>query len=158
MNKNNQASIIKTSDNKLVLYTDKRGNVELRADVDKDTIWATQEQVAFVFDTSKQVISYHLTNIFKEAELDQGSVVKDSLTTAQDGKKYKVKYYNLDAIITVGYRVNSKQATKFRIWATGILRDYLVKGYAVNERRLAQAHERFDDLAKAVAQIGRAHV
>ena len=140
-------------ENKIVLYTDKNGKVELKADVEKDTLWATQEQIAQVFDTSKQLISWHLTNIFKEKELTEKSVVKDSLTTAKDGKKYKVKFYNLDAIIAVGYRVNSKEATKFRIWATTILREYLLKGYSLNKRTLTNSKEQFDDLRKAITFI-----
>ncbi len=115
-------------ENKIVLFTDKNGNVELRADVEKDTLWARQDQIASVFDTTKQNIGLHLKNIFTTNELKKNSVVKDFFTTAQDGKRYKVKFYNLDAIIAVGYRVNSKKATQFRIWATKILREYVVKG------------------------------
>ncbi len=97
----------------IVIYQSEKGEVELRADVEKDTIWATQEQIASVFATTKQIISYHVVNIFKEGELDKSSVVKESLTTAADGKKYKTKHYNLDAIIAVGYRVSSKKATQY---------------------------------------------
>jgi prophage maintenance system killer protein len=157
MNTSKKNPIINNADNKLVLYTDKHGNVELRADVQRDTIWATQAQIARVFETTVQNIIIHLGNIFKEGELAKVATCKDFLQVQKEGNravKRSIEYYNLDAIIAVGYRVNSKQATKFRIWATGILRDYLVKGYAVNERRLSMAHERFDDLAKMVALMG----
>lgn len=139
--------------NSILLYTDKNGNVELRADVEKDTLWATQEQIAQIFDTSKQVISWHINNILKQGELVQKAVVKESLTTAQDGKRYKVKFYNLDAIIAVGYRVNSKKATQFRIWATKILHEYLVKGYSLNRYKLDKSRESIQGLHEAVTLL-----
>lgn len=88
----------------------------------------------WTFDTSKQNISLHIGNILEEKELDENSVVKEYLTTASDGKVYKVKAYNLDVIISVGYRVKSKRGTQFRIWANKILKDYIVKGYSLNEK------------------------
>ena len=142
---------IDINNNKIVLFKNEKGDVELRADVDKNTLWASQEQVAKIFNSSKQVISWHMTNIFREEELLCEAVVKDSLTTAKDGKKYKIKFYNLDAIIAVGYRVNSKEATKFRIWATTILRDYLTKGYSLNKYSLQNSDEKFNDLHEAIA-------
>jgi hypothetical protein len=87
-----------------------------------------------LFETTKQNVSLHINNIFKEEELDKNSVVKESLTTAADGKKYRTSYYNLDVIISVGYRVKSRRGTQFRIWATKVLKDYLLRGYAVNQR------------------------
>ena len=144
---------MKNIENKIVLYTDKNGKVELRADVEKDTLWATQEQIANIFLSTKQNIGLHLKNIFNTSELIRDSVVKDFFTTAKDGKKYKVKFYNLDAIIAVGYRVNSKKATQFRIWATTILREYLLKGYSLNKRILANSKEQFDDLRNAITFI-----
>jgi hypothetical protein len=137
----------------IVLYTDKRGNVEFRADIEKNTLWATQERIAYLFNTSKQVISWHMTNIFKQKELKEKSVVKDSLTTGQDSKQYLTKFYNLDAIIAVGYRINSKKATKFRIWATNILREYLIRGFNLNRRKLVASTENFDDLHEAIKFI-----
>ena len=108
--------------NKIVLYTDKKGNVELHADVEKDTLWATQRSIADLFYCSADNVSLHLKNIFKSKELDERSVTEESSATAKDGKRYLVTFYNLDVIIAVGYRVNSKKATQFRIWATRILR------------------------------------
>lgn len=92
--------------------------------------------MASLYDTTKQNISYHLNNIFKENELNKDSVVKDFFTTASDGKNYNVLHHNLDAIIAVGYRINSKKATEFRIWATKILKEYMTKGFALNDERL----------------------
>ena len=89
-----------------------------------------------LFDTSKQNVSLHINNCFKEGELDKDSVVKDFLTTASDGKNYKTKYYNLDVIISVGYRVKSQRGIEFRRWANKVLKDYIIKGYAINDKRL----------------------
>ncbi|MBR3323962.1 virulence protein RhuM/Fic/DOC family protein [Candidatus Saccharibacteria bacterium] len=125
-----------TNSNQIGIYKAAEGEIIFDVDVEEETIWATQGQIAKLFSTTKQNISLHINNCFKEGELDKNSVVKDFLTTAADGKNYRVKHYNLDAIISVGYRVNSKKATDFRIWATSVLRNYLTKGVAVNERRL----------------------
>lgn len=141
------------SDTGIVLYTNKNGNVELRADVEKDTLWATQDQIAQLFSVSKANISMHLRNIFRTAELRKNSVVKDFLTTAKDGKQYLTIFYNLDAIIAVGYRVNSKKATQFRIWATTILRTYLVSGHALNTHVLTTSEDKFIGLDEAVALL-----
>lgn len=137
--------------NRIVIYEGKDGSIELRADVEKDTIWATQEQIAQLFNGSKQSISRHLIRIFGEEELEENSVVKEYLTTAPDGKKYKVKHYNLDAIIAVGYRVNSKKATQFRIWATGVLRKHLVEGFSLNKHTLEKTPEKLVGLYKTIA-------
>jgi len=123
MNINREIPINGAPENKVVFYTDKLGNVELRADVEKDTMWATQEQISRLFDVSVPNVNFHLKNIFKTAELKKNSVIKESLITAKDGKRYLTIFYNLDVIIAVGYRINSKKATQFRIWATGILRE-----------------------------------
>lgn len=96
----------------------------MQAVIRDETIWLTQKAMAELFGVSKQSISYHLSNIFSEGELSQESVVKEILTTASDGKNYPTQYYSLDAIISVGYRVNSRRATHFRIWATGVLKEY----------------------------------
>ena len=122
--------------NQIEIYKAAEGEVIFRVDPEKDTIWATQEQLAKVFNVDRSRITHHLRNIFKDGELDENSVCAFSAHTANDGKTYKVKMYNLDAIISVGYRVNSKKATDFRIWATTVLHNYLTKGIAVNERRL----------------------
>ena len=106
-------------------------------------MWLTQAQMVELFQTSKQNISLHINNIFKEGELDSESVVKDYLTTATDGKKYRTKYYNLDIIISVGYRVKSLRGTQFRQWANKVLKEYLLRGYALNQR-LMQLEDRID--------------
>src|SRR3989344_1945670 len=106
----------------MVIYQAPSGAIELREDASKETIWATLDQIATVFERDKSVISRHLKNIFKDGELSRNSVVAKNATTAADGKVYQVEYYNLDAVISVGYRVNSKRATQFRIWATTKLR------------------------------------
>jgi hypothetical protein len=151
MNTTSKSPIINNSDDKLVLYTDRQGDVELRADVERDTLWATQEQIGRIFDASKQSISRHMLRIFKEGELKEDSVVKEYLTTAKDGRQYLTKFYNLDAIIAVGYRVNSKRATRFRIWATRVLREYLVNGFAIRQKKLAGPQQNFDNLQEALS-------
>ncbi|MDE2188110.1 MAG: virulence RhuM family protein [Patescibacteria group bacterium] len=139
--------------NKIVFYQNEKGNVELRADVEQDIIWASQDRIAELFDTTKQNVGQHLKGIFQDCELDEKSVVKNFFTTASDGKKYKINHYNLDAIIAVGYRVNSKKATQFRIWATGVLRDYLKNGYSLNRYKLEKAPEALLDLYAAMSAI-----
>lgn len=121
-----------------ILYTDPSGKVKVEIFVMNDTVWLTQQRIAELFDTSKQNISYHLSNIFKDNELDENSVVKEFLTTAADGKNYKTKFYNLDAIISVGYRVNSTKATQFRIWATNTLKEFIIKGFVLDDDRLKE--------------------
>lgn len=126
-----------------ILYTDPSGKVRVEIFVLNDTVWLPQQRIADLFDTSKQNISYHLSNIFKDNELDENSVVKEFLTTAADGKNYNTKYYNLDAIISVGYRVNSTKATQFRIWATNTLKEYILKGFALDDDRLKESKKLF---------------
>lgn len=142
------------NDNKIVIYEDKQGKVELRADIEKDTIWATQAQVAQLFETTIPNINIHLTNIYKEGELDKNRTIKESLIVQKEGGrdvKRPVELYNLDVIIAIGYRVNSKKATQFRIWATGVLRDYLVEGHSINKRRIEGSPEKLVGLYKAIA-------
>ncbi len=119
--------------NEIILYQPDDA-VKLEVRLSEETVWLTQQQMTVLFETTKQNISLHINNIFREKELDKNSVVKDYLTTAADGKKYRTQYYNLDVIISVGYRVKSQRGTLFRIWATGILKDYLLRGYAFNNR------------------------
>ena len=123
-------------DNDLIIYKNKDGNIIVDAIYKDETLWLTQKGMSKVFDCSTDNISLHLKNIFKDNELDENLVVEDSSVTASDGKNYKTKIYNLDAIIAVGYRVNSKKATEFRIWATKILKEYMTKGFALNDDRL----------------------
>ena len=120
----------------MIIYVSKDGNIKVDVNVQNEDIWMSQDVMANLYDTTKQNISYHLNNIFKENELNKDSVVKDFLTTASDGKSYNILHYNLDTIIAVGYRINSKKATEFRIWATKVLKEYMIKGFALNDERL----------------------
>ena len=145
----NISAIKPSEDNEIILYQPD-STVKLEVRLEDETVWLTQQQMTELFQTSKQNISLHVNNIFKEGELNSDSVVKESLTTASDGKKYKTKYYNLDVIISVGYRVKSLRGTQFRQWANKVIKDYLMKGYAVSRRferleyRMAKTEEKID--------------
>lgn len=130
-------------------------NVRLEVRLQDDTVWLTQQQMTELFKTTKQNVSLHINNIFREGELTQNSVVKESLTTAGDGKNYRTKYYNLDVIISVGYRVKSPVGTRFRQWANGVLKDYLLRGYAVHQQVMAlqQINLRIDAQNDRIARI-----
>ncbi len=125
-----------TSPSPLLIYTSADGRIQIAAQVSFDTLWITQQQMAELFQTTKQNISLHLKNVLDEGELLEDSVVKDFLTTANDGKNYRTKHYNLDAVLSVGYRVKSAVATRFRIWATQTLNEYIRKGFVLNDERL----------------------
>lgn len=125
----------------IIIYESGNNQIEVSVQFEKETVWLNLNQVATLFDRDKSVISRHLNNVFKNNELDRNSVVAKNATTASDGKTYQVEYFNLDAILSVGYRVNSKQGTQFRIWANSILKDYLVKGYVINQKRLEQKEQ-----------------
>jgi hypothetical protein len=120
----------------ILFYRCPDGSVKVDILLTKDNLWLTQSKMGDLFDVQKAAISKHLKNIFESGEFEESSVVSILETTASDGKTYKVSYYNLDAIIAVGYRVNSKKATLFRIWATQILKEYIVKGFAMDDHRL----------------------
>ncbi len=143
-------------ESKIEIYKTHDGQTEIKVNFDKDTVWLNQEQLASLFAQTKQNISLHINNIFKEGELDKDSVVKKYLTTASDGKKYKTNYYNLDVIVSVGYRVKSIRGAQFRIWATQRLKDYLVEGYAINEKRLAQKNQEIKVLKDGISILTRA--
>jgi len=113
---------------KVIIYKAKDGHVEINIKLIQETLWLSQQQLADLFNIKRQAITKHLKNIFISEELNESSVCSILEHTATDGKKYKTKFYNLDAIISVGYRVNSNEATQFRIWATGILKKHLVQG------------------------------
>ncbi len=134
----------------IIVYQAKNGAIEFRRDAKKETIWATLDQIAEVFGRDKSVISRHIRNIFAERELNRNSVVAKNATTAADGKVYQVEYYDLDAIISIGYRVNSKTATKFRQWATKTLRQHITKGYTINPAIIKHNYAEFQ---KAVENI-----
>lgn len=120
--------------NEIILFENE--GLKLEVNLKDETVWLTQKQMAELFDKDRRTITRHIQNIYKDKELDENAVCSFFEHTAEDGKKYKVQYYNLDMIISVGYRVNSKQGILFRKWATKILKDYMLKGYAVNQRRL----------------------
>ncbi|MFZ5764151.1 MAG: virulence RhuM family protein [Thermodesulfobacteriota bacterium] len=122
----------------VILYQSEEGRSALDVHLKDETVWLTLNQIANLFERDKSVISRHFRNVFQSGELVKEAVVAKNATTAADGKTYQVEYYNLDAIISVGYRVNSKRGTQFRIWATSVLKDHLVRGYSLNQRRLPE--------------------
>jgi death-on-curing family protein len=134
--------------NEIIKFND--GEIEVLPKIKDESIWVTQKQLCELFERDKSVISRHIRNIFKSGELDRDSVVANFATTASDGKIYQVEYYNLDVIISVGYRVNSKRATKFRQWATSILKNYILKGYAINKKRLDEFRSEIELLTRAI--------
>src|SRR3972149_527996 len=135
---------------KIIIYKTVKNEVELDVRMEKETVWLTQNQTAVLFCTQRPAITKHLNNIFKSGELNKDSVSSILEHTAADGKKYKTQFYNLDAIISVGYRVNSQRATQFRIWASNVLKQYLINGYAINEKRVLETQSRFNELQEAV--------
>ena len=141
----------------IILYQSEGTNVPVQVRYMNETLWMPQREIADLFGTSKQTISYHMGNIFGDGELDKESVVKEILTTASDGKNYRVMFYNLDAIIAVGYRVNSMQATRFRQWATATLKEYIVKGFVLNDDMLKNGapfgKDYFDELLVRIRDI-----
>jgi len=120
----------------IILYKTNDGTVKVEILLQNENLWLTQEKIAELFDVQRPAITKHLKNIFNDEELESEAVCSILEHTASDGKRYKTKFYNLDAIIAVGYRVNSKKATQFRIWATNILKEYIVKGFAMDDERL----------------------
>ena len=124
--------------NKIEIYKSENGQAAIDVTFEKDTIWLTQKQMSILFDRNRVAITQHIGNIFKEQELYFDAVCKDFLLTAKDGKTYNTKCYNLDVIISVGYRVKSIQGTQFRQWATQRLKEHLVNGYCINQERLEQ--------------------
>lgn len=140
----------------IILYQTDDGRSRIQVRLENETVWLTQNLMAELFQTTKQNIGQHLKNIFAEGELREDSVVKKSFTTAVDGKQYETLFYNLDAIISVGYRVNSVRGTHFRIWATQRLREYLVKGFTLDDDRLKgrdRLADYFDELLARIREI-----
>lgn len=129
---------LENQEKQLEVYKKKEGEIVFDVDIEKETIWATQEQISKLFDVDRTVIGRHLRNIFRDGELEEERVSAKNAHTATDGKTYLTNFYNLDAIISVGYRVNSRKATDFRIWATKVLHNYVVNGVAVNEKRISE--------------------
>jgi hypothetical protein len=140
----------------ILLYQTEDGNTRVEVRLEAETVWLTQMQMVELFQTTKQNISLHVRNIFQEGELQEVSVIKESLTTAADGKNYRTKYYNLDVIISVGYRVKSHRGTQFRIWATQQLKEFLIKGFVLNDERLKESghtNQYFDELLERIRDI-----
>ena len=143
------------SNNQIIIYQTEDGQTQVDVRMENETVWLTQAQMVELFQTTKQNVSLHVGNVFKEGELEQKSTVKEYLTVQQEGERKvtrKVKYYNLDVIISVGYRVKSKRGTAFRIWANNVLKQYLIKGYAVNE---CIRKEQIGELRQLVGMLGR---
>ena len=120
----------------MIIYTTEDGLTKIETTFDEDTVWLSIDQMAELFQRDKSTISRHIKNVFSEGELQRESAVANFATTAADGKTYQVDYYNLDVIISVGYRVKSRRGTQFRVWATNILKEYMKKGFAMDDERL----------------------
>lgn len=135
----------------VVIYKDKDGKTSFEVNFQEDTLWLSQKQIAKLFSVDRTVITRHIKNIIKSGELRKDAVCAFFAHTAEDGKTYNTEYYSLDMIISVGYRVNSSRATQFRIWATNILRNHLLKGYTINQKRLLQEKENFEKLQTTIA-------
>jgi len=137
----------------VVLYNTEDGAVQLQVHLKKETVWLTQDQMAGLFGRERSVITKHLRNVFKEGELEESAVRAKFAHTASDGKTYQVQHYNLDVIISVGYRVKAKRGTQFRQWATRVLREHLVRGFTVNEQRLREQDRKLTDLRRTVGLL-----
>ena len=141
----------------VIFYSTLAGDVKIEVVFNDETFWLTQKRMAELFGVKVPAISKHLSNIFETGELQEGTVVSILETTAADGKKYKTSYYNLDAIIAIGYRVNTYQATQFRIWATRTLREFIIKGFVLDDERLKQGKyfgkDYFDELLARIREI-----
>ncbi|NOY85180.1 MAG: virulence RhuM family protein [Nitrospirae bacterium] len=146
------------SRDRFLFYSSGNNEINIHVMVEDDTVWVTQKSMAEIFDTSRENVTMHLQNILKDGELEELSVCKKTLHTAQDRKRYSTKFYNLDAIISVGYRISSYKATQFRIWATKVLKEYLIKGFAMDDERLKQGKtlfgkDYFDELLERIRGI-----
>ena len=141
----------------IVIYQSPEGKTSIDVKLENDTVWLSLVQLSNLFDKDKSVISRHLKNIYTDGELERGPTVAKNATVQTEGNREiirEIEYYNLDAIISVGYRVNSKRGTQFRIWANNVIKDFLVKGYAVNEKRLQEQSRQLDDLKQTVKLLG----
>ena len=145
------------NESKIIFYKGEDGNVKIEILYEGESFWMTQKKIAQLFDIQRPAITKHLKNIFESGELVEDSVSSKMEHTAEDGKTYKTKFYNLDAIIAIGYRVNSKQATKFRIWATNTLNEFITKGFVLDDERLKQnrnfGKDYFDELLERIREI-----
>jgi hypothetical protein len=151
-------SIITPGNSDFILYTSQDGEVRVGVFVNDETVWLTQKAMQELFDRSKSTVSEHISNVFKEGELEESQVVRKFRTTADDGKDYEVSYYNLDVIISVGYRIKSQRGTQFRIWATKTLKEFIIKGFVLDDKRLKQGgqvfgKDYFDELLERIREI-----
>jgi hypothetical protein len=146
-----------TKESEIIFYHDDDGNVKIEVLFREETFWMTQKKISDLFAVQRPAITKHLKNIFESGELVESSVSSILEHTAEDGKKYKTNFYNLDAIIAVGYRVNSNRATKFRIWATKTLKEFIIKGFVIDDERLKQGRhfgkDYFDELVERIREI-----
>lgn len=126
----------------LIIYQTEDGQTKIQVKMEDETVWLTQDQMAELFAKGRSTITEHIHNVFNEGELDEKSVCREFRRTGTDGKEYVVKHYNLDVIISVGYRVKSRRGTQFRIWATQRLKEYIIKGFALDDERLKQGGEK----------------
>jgi len=143
------------TEQQIQIFTSQDGKAQLEVALDQDTVWLSQTQLATLFDTSTDNISLHLKNIYQEAELSESATTEESSVVRQEGKRNvrrQIKHYNLDAIVSVGYRVSSKRATQFRQWATQVLKDHLIQGYSVNQRRLAERGVEFEQAVNLLSR------
>jgi hypothetical protein len=151
-------SNITPSNSDFILYTSQDGEVRVDVFVNDETVWLTQKAMQELFDRSKSTVSEHISNVFKEGELEENQVVRKFRTTADDGKDYEVSYYNLDVIISVGYRIKSQRGTQFRIWATKTLKEFIIKGFVLDDKRLKQGgqvfgKDYFEELLERIREI-----
>ncbi|WP_157429233.1 RhuM family protein [Aequorivita sublithincola] len=145
--------------NEVLIYKTNKNQIQVDVEFDGETVWLTQNQLSQLFEQTKQNISLHINNCFNEGELNRDATVKESLTVRKEGErnvKRKIEHYNLDVIISVGYRVKSQRGTQFRIWANSILKQYLTEGYAINEKRLAQKEQELHILKNGIQILSRA--
>ncbi len=138
----------------IIFYQTESAENQIEVKVSNETVWLSLDQMADLFDRDKSVISRHLSKIFNENELDRSAVVAKNATTGSDGKTYQVDYFNLDVIISIGYRVKSKQGTQFRIWANKVLKNYLTKGYAIDQKKFREQSQQLDELKQTVKLLG----
>lgn len=142
-------------ENKIQIFQSTDGVVRLEVALDQDSVWLSLDQMTRLFERDKSVVSRHIRSVFQEGELDRVSVVAKNATTAADGKTYQVEYFNLDVVISVGYRVKSRRGVQFRQWATNVLRQHLVQGYSLNQQRLEAQQEKLAELKQAIALSSR---
>ncbi len=139
----------------ILIYQNTEGSIKVDVRLEEETVWLTQAQIALLFGKGRTTITEHIQNVFKEGELDENSVCRNFRLTADDGKNYETSHYNLDVIISVGYRVKSAQGTQFRIWATQRLKEYIIKGFVLNDDRFKSGNSMnyFDELQDRIREI-----